>query len=188
MRDRHRDLMGKMGAVICLRDRRRHGRFVLAVAAALAALCGPALLRPAPFLVWNASASMPIGLYRVTPAKPIRRGDLVLASLPEPARSLAAERHYLPAGVPIVKRVAAVAGSRVCAVGSNVSIEGRLIAHQRDRDGNGRPLPRWIGCRTLAPDEVFLLIADRPDSFDGRYFGPTEKRQIVGRLVPLWTR
>jgi type IV secretory pathway protease TraF len=52
----------------------------------------------------------------------------------------------------------------------------------------GRPLPQWEGCETLGPGEFFLMMADVSDSFDGRYFGVTERRGIIGRLVPLWTR
>ncbi|MGB8275918.1 MAG: S26 family signal peptidase, partial [Alphaproteobacteria bacterium] len=60
------------------RHRRRRPRTVLALTLFGLGLIGLATLaRPAPWLVWNASASAPIGLYRVLPGKPIR-GDLVL--------------------------------------------------------------------------------------------------------------
>jgi type IV secretory pathway protease TraF len=63
-----------------------------------------------------------------------------------------------------------------------------LVAHRLGVDRKGRPLPAWTGCRTVFGDQVFLLNDSAPDSFDGRYFGPTDRRGIVGRLVPLWTR
>src|SRR5690606_17529782 len=72
----------------------------------LAALGFAVLAEPAPRLIWNPSASVPIGLYWVDHAVPTR-GDLVLADLPPDARRLAADRSYLPVGVPLVKRVAA---------------------------------------------------------------------------------
>src|SRR6185437_3636612 len=123
--------------------------------------------------IWNASASAPIGLYRVTHSRALSRGRLVLAS---PARSLAAfadARGYLPAGVPLVKRIAAVAGDLVCARGNAVFIDGRFAAARLAADGRGRALPAWSGCRKLQFGEVFLLMADVRTSFDGRYFGPT---------------
>ncbi|MBY0565718.1 MAG: S26 family signal peptidase [Hyphomonadaceae bacterium] len=43
---------------------------------------------------------------------------------------------------------------------------------------SGVTLPTWTGCRTLR-DEVFLL-GDTPDSFDGRYWGPTSVELIEG--------
>jgi conjugative transfer signal peptidase TraF len=167
--------------------RRRRGA-VFAGAAALAALALPALLKPAPRLVWNASASVPIGLYWVSPQQPVRRGDLVLATLPGIARRLAAGRGYLPSNVPAAKRVAALADDRVCVIGADVWIDGRVVAHALSTDRLGRPLPHWTGCRTLAANEVFLVVEDVLDSFDGRYFGPIGTDHVIGRLVPLWTR
>ena len=104
---------------------------------------------PAPRLVWNASASAPRGLYRVSPDAAIAAGDMVIARTPAPWRILAARRHYLPANVPLVKRVAATRGDRVCARGRTVSINGIASAMRRAHDGRGRPLPWWDGCRRL---------------------------------------
>src|SRR3546814_11532003 len=59
---------------------------------------------PAPRLVWNASASAPIGLYAVTPGAPVGPGDMVIARVPDPWRMLAARRHYLPANVPLDRK------------------------------------------------------------------------------------
>lgn len=153
----------------------------------LSMLATSASLVPTPWLVWNASASAPIGFYWRVAGAP-SRGDLVLARAPVWARRLAAERRYLPMGVPILKRVVAVAGDVVCASGDTIVIDGRLVAHRLTSDRMGRPLPQWEGCETIGAGEFFLLMADMPDSFDGRYFGVTERRDIIGRLVPLWTR
>jgi len=171
--------------------RRRRGRcrprVPLALAGlGLAALGFAILAEPAPRLVWNASASAPVGLYWVSRTAPAR-GDLVFAALPPDARWLAADRGYLPAGVPLVKRLAAVSGDVVCAVGDAVYINGEHVAMRRERDLTNRALPRWAGCRVLAADEVFLLMTGVSNSFDGRYFGPVRRARIIGRLVPLWT-
>jgi conjugative transfer signal peptidase TraF len=141
---------------------------------------------PAPRLLWNASASAPIGLYRVRPGVSVRRGDVAIVRLPAVARALAAERHYLPATVPAVKLIAATAGARVCARGPALLIDGRLAARRLAADAHGRPLPWWDGCRTLENDEVFLLMPDSADSFDGRYFGISRRADIVGKATLLW--
>ena len=142
---------------------------------------------PSRRLIWNASASAPIGLYWRTAGRPAR-GDLVLAWAPLWARFIADDRHYLPISVPVVKRIAAGAGDIVCASGSDIVINGNLVANRLETDTADRPLPRWEGCDVLAPGQFFLLMANVPDSFDGRYFGVTERQDIIGRLVPLWTR
>ena len=165
---------------------RRRPRAVLALTLFGLGLIGFATLaRPAPWLVWNASASAPIGLYRVLQGNAVR-GDLVLVRTPNSARQLAAERGYLPATVPLVKRVAALDGDIICAAGDAISVNGRFVAERLVHDRSGRPMPRWSGCHLLGDSEVFLLMEGVSDSFDGRYFGPVPTATIVGRLAPLW--
>jgi conjugative transfer signal peptidase TraF len=139
-----------------------------------------------PRLVWNASASAPRGLYLIAPDAVIERGDLILATLPDALRRFAAARGYLPDGVPILKRIVASTGAEICTTEAGLSVEGRIIPRLA-ADRAGRPMPLWLDCRTLGTDEVFLLMADIPDSFDSRYFGPVSVRQIIGKATPLWT-
>jgi conjugative transfer signal peptidase TraF len=153
-----------------------------------AGVIGTLALRPRPLLMWNASASSPRGLYLVTSVASLRRGDMAVAWPPATARRLAAERHYLPAHVPLVKRVAAVAGDRVCATRARIRINGRVAAARRRADLSRRPMPRWSGCQKLTAGQVLLLGTAGPDSFDGRYFGPSEQAEIVGKARKLWPR
>ena len=146
----------------------------------------PILSASVPVLVYNASASAPLGFYRLVPGA-IRRGDFVLSRLPDPVARFAAARGYLPLSVLLVKRVAAVSGDRVCAGSGAIRINDQAVALALARDGQGRPLAAWQGCRTLADDEIFLLMAGVSSSFDGRYFGPIPRAAIIGRLVPLCT-
>lgn len=148
---------------------------------------GSAALPPAPRLVWNASASAPIGLYSVSPDAPTSPGDMVIARVPEPYRGIAATRHYLPMNVPLVKRVAAYAGDDVCAFGQEIFVNGRWIAERSTLDGAGRPMPMWSGCVRLRGRQLFLLM-DTPASFDGRYFGVTEGADVIGKARLLWAR
>ncbi len=114
-----------------------------------------AFRRPVPLLVWNASASVPVGLYAVRPTRKLINGELVVATPPEPLASFLADGHYLPKGLPLIKQVAALPGQRVCRVGFTVSIDGSLRATARRHDHAGRTLPIWSGCRSIAPGEVF---------------------------------
>jgi conjugative transfer signal peptidase TraF len=160
---------------------------VLALGLAGLGLIGfAALANPAPLLVWNATASAPIGLYyRV--AGPVGRGDMVLARPPAEAARLAAERGYLPAGIPVIKHVGGLPGDVVCAAGTVVWVGGSGLVRRLAADSQGRALPAWEGCRRLAEGEIFLLSAGVAASFDGRYFGPVPTSAVIGRLVPLWT-
>lgn len=145
-------------------------------------------LPPVPRLVWNASASAPIGLYAVSPGAALQRGDMVIAWPPAEARQLAARRHYLPSNVPLVKRVVGVAGDTICAVDRVVTLNGKPVAIRRAADAQGRDLPAWQGCIRLRRGMQFLLMTETPNSFDGRYFGPTLAQDVIGKATPLWLR
>lgn len=176
-------------------DDKRQGRqrprlcfSLLGIGLGTAAVVATIVNHPRPRLVWNASASAPVGLYAVTPIKALRRGDMVIAWPPPAMRALAARRRYLPRGVPLVKRIAAVSGDRVCAVRDVISINSRLVAIRRRHDAQRRSMPWWTGCLTLRRGTVFLLMTEAAGSFDGRYFGPTGSRDLIGKATPLWVR
>lgn len=108
--------------------RRRLGRRIAIIGAGITVLGLTVAFPPAPRLVWNASASAPIGLYAVRPGAEADPGDMVIARVPAPWRMLAASRRYLPANVPLVKRVAAGPGDEICALGPEIFINGRWAA------------------------------------------------------------
>lgn len=166
-----------------LARRRRRLAIIALVAAVPCALS--AFIVTAPRLVWNASASTPRGLYRLWPGTQPRRGEMAVAYLPAAILEEAAARRYLPMGVPLVKRVAAAGGDRVCANAGQIVINGRFVAARKGADAEGRPLASWFGCRTLASGEV-LLLGESSWSFDGRYFGLTDRSDILGRAVLIW--
>jgi conjugative transfer signal peptidase TraF len=159
------------------------------VAAALV-VCGAsmsAVIRPVPKVIWNASASVPIGLYAVHTAGALQIGELLVVTPPEPLATFLDERHYLPKGVPLLKHVAALPGQIVCRTGGAITVDGTAVGVALGRDHLGRPLPTWQGCRVIAVGEVFLMNRRSPASLDGRYFGPLPTKTIVGRADPIWT-
>lgn len=169
-------------------SRRRVGRWAVGCGGLALALAGTLLAPPRPRLLWNASASAPVGLYAVGDGAALARGDMVIARVPGEFRVFAARRRYLPGNVPLVKRVAAMAGDEVCAAGARLTVNGHIVARRLDRDGAGRPMPWWSGCAELRTGEYFLLMTDSPASFDGRYFGVSEAGDIVGKARLLWRR
>lgn len=152
----------------------------------IGALGTSVLVQPRPILLWNATGSSPVGFYAVKRHARLRAGDMAVAWAPARARRLAAERGYLPFRVPLVKRVAAIAGDRVCALHNRIFINGRPVARRRPRDPARRPMPWWSGCARLGRGDLFLLSSAGPLAFDGRYFGVTHASELVGRARPLW--
>jgi conjugative transfer signal peptidase TraF len=159
----------------------------LTAIAGIAALVPFTSFKPAPVFVWNASESAPIGLYYVQSARPLFVTTLVLAMPPEPLASSLAQTGYLPRGVPLLKRILAVPGQSVCRDNLIITVDGVAVGTARERDGRGRRLPVWRGCRTIADDEVFLMNWGEPASLDSRYFGPLPTSAIIGRADALWT-
>ncbi|HEY5239793.1 MAG TPA: S26 family signal peptidase [Rhizomicrobium sp.] len=159
---------------------------VLAVAAVLG-IGFDSAFTPSPKLIWNASASAPIGFYAVLPSHPLDVGDFVVAMPPDALAAFFAVRHYLPKGVPLLKHIAALPGQTVCRCGAVVTIDGVPIALALTRDRAGRPLPIWQGCHAISANEIFLLNRSVPDSLDGRYFGPLPMASLIGRAKPFWT-
>ncbi len=146
-----------------------------------------AWLKPAPRLLWNASASAPTGLYRVDVGVPPQLGDLVAIAPPPALGEFLAQRGYLPRGVPLLKRVAGLPGALICRSGVFVTVDGVAVARALARDRANRPLPMWAGCRVIGRDQLFLVNAAR-DSLDGRYFGPMPAAGLLGTAHPILTR
>src|SRR5262245_59668693 len=99
---------------------------LLGIALALALLLVPAITSRRPLLSWNASPSVPIGLYLVIPAAP-RVGDLVVVRLPPFMAAFASSRGYLPISVHLLKPVAGTAGDLVCRFRARVLVRRRLV-------------------------------------------------------------
>ena len=156
----------------------------------LAALAWAAFVHTLPRLVYNPSDSVAVGWYRVDPrghgAASLLVGSIVLTRLPADAAALSAQRGYLPARIPLLKRVGAVAPQEVCVFGALVWIDGVPVAAVRSADRLGRPLPSWPQCRRLQAGELFLLSTTNPASFDSRYFGPVSTSAVIGVAHPVW--
>jgi conjugative transfer signal peptidase TraF len=189
-------------AIVCITDNCwgiwhgiRHDKWMILGVFVIEALALTLLFPPPPVLVWNASASAPIGLYYVDSWKrfdqqtvDIEIDDMVVAWPPKAAGALAADRHYLPSGVPLIKRVAAIDHDVVCGDGDHITINGGWIVPRRKIDANGRALPWWQGCSVLQEGELFLMMEEHPASFDGRYFGITAPQDVIGKATLIWAR
>lgn len=143
--------------------------------------------QPATKYIWNASESVPTGLYLVRPTARPAVTQLVVVEPPEPLATFLAEGGYLPRGIPLLKRVLALHGQTVCRDQLTITVDKISVGEARARDRRGRPLPIWQGCHVIADGEVFLMNWQSADSLDGRYFGALPTSAIIGRAEPLWT-
>ncbi|MBZ9937026.1 S26 family signal peptidase [Mesorhizobium sp. BR1-1-16] len=138
-------------------------------------------------LVWNVSASVPVGLYSLSAPRDLAGGDLV-AVMPEKALAdFLVERGYIGRGAPLLKRVMGLPGQQVCRTGNAIIVDAVRLGDALDRDRMGRVLPTWQGCRRIAAGEIFLMNPAVRDSLDGRYFGSIPARAVIGIAMPLLT-
>lgn len=75
-------------------------------------------------------------------------------------------------------------GDTVSSEGSVVSVNGKPIAERAVVVTVGDALPSWTGC-VIVDTGHLLLLGDHPGSFDGRYWGISERVDLTGPWRPL---
>lgn len=155
---------------------------------AIVVLAGAMVAKPSPIYIWNASESVPAGLYRLRTASTHYVSELVAIHPPEQLATYLDRNGYLPTGIPMLKRVLALPGQTVCRNGSAIAVDGIAMGEARERDRHGGALPVWEGCRVVGEGQLFLMNWRSANSLDGRYFGMMPATAIIGCAVPVWTK
>jgi len=137
-----------------------------------------------PLIIYNATDSLPHGIYRVIKQQTYKRGDLIVFPIPEQVRSLVLERGWLKPDSYLIKPVAAINGDNMWITCGQVFVNGKYFGVIKKQDRKGLPLPSLVINDTLSAGEIAVLQRS-DDSFDSRYFGPIDERQIIGRAVPI---
>ncbi len=83
--------------------------------------------------------------------------------------------------VNIIKRIVGVAGDVVSVKDGHVTINGEVI----DREVNSSFICE-DGEFVLSDGQFFLLGDNGIESYDSRYFGVVDKKQLIGRVVMRW--
>ena len=94
--------------------------------------------------------------------------------------------YYAP-GVVFGKRVIGEPGDRLETKGRDFYLNGRFIAHAREKDSLGNPAPLFV-YNGIIPENCYFTLGHHPHSFDSRYWGFVCRPAILGRLIPLGGR
>ena len=144
----------------------------------------------------NTTQSIPVGLYW-TSSQPVAKGAYVLFCPPEAnVFEVAKARGYIGAGFCpggygfMMKRVVAAYGDTVSIADDGVRVNAVLmpLSVPLRMDKAGRPLVHFGSSRFSLDGSNVLLMSDVTGaSFDSRYFGPIDRRQIKAVLTPVIT-
>ena len=63
--------------------------------------------------------------------------------------------------------------------------DGRPLGQALATDSQGRPLPRFIHNGPVPAGQLFV-VGTHPRSYDSRYFGFVDAREILHQALPLW--
>lgn len=128
----------------------------------------------------NVTASLPLGLYRVT-AHSIERGGFAFFCLDsEVFINLAKERGYLSSGrcpgeiKPLGKAIAGLPGDVVNLVDGLIRVNGQVVPQtkMREQDSKGRVMPEsFLKPGRIQEGYALMLSPYHADGFDSRYFG-----------------
>ena len=85
-----------------------------------------------PRYIWNASNSVPIGIYRLQPITTLAVTELVAIQPPELLAAFLDLNGYLPIGVPMLNRVLALPGQTVFRNGLAIVVDGIVVGQARE--------------------------------------------------------
>lgn len=90
-------------------------------------------------------------------------------------------------GTPMVKIAAAVAGDEVVVTADGVSINGTFWGPLNPivLEKTGKT-PTGVQASYVVPKGKVLMLGTLPRSYDGRYWGLVDSKQITGRALAIW--
>jgi conjugative transfer signal peptidase TraF len=185
--------------IVAFSARRVHRSAVARLIAVLCFIVGStasALVVVKSGLRFNATASMPMGLYRLAKSDPhaLRPGSVVAVCAPPATAELGRRRRYLSAGPCshnselLLKTIVASAGDDVMVAPDALYVNGCRLPHSRPLavDRSGRPVEHWPFGHTRVPRSKIWVYADNERSWDSRYWGPVPVQNVIATAVPLF--
>lgn len=130
--------------------------------------------RHAPIQVlYNHSASLPVGWYVASQTEHFQRDDIVLLRQPKAAERFGCVR----ATSKIFKRIIAMEKDRVCIREGVITVNDQMAFGKTDARLHKQLI--WRGCKRIESGQVFLAT-EHPQSCDSRFYGPVPQNLLWG--------
>lgn len=144
------------------------------------------------YLVINVTNSMPRGIY-LKQYGVVKRNDIVLICLDSKNQQFGLSRHYILPGIvcgksaPLIKEVLAIPRDSVSFTNRGLIVNKKLYPlNISSFDSENRKLPIFpYGQYQL--DGYWVVGSHASNSWDSRYWGPIQDKQIISKLTPLFT-
>lgn len=136
-------------------------------------------------VTYQVSASMPKGFYLVRPVSRLYRGEVVLFKPPVAIQRFLIRHHWLPDSGVMMKHIAAMPGDFVCYHHARLITNHQTVLPIMQFYAPSKRLPHYHFCGRLGANQYLLISRRVARSFDGRYFGPTYRDQILSTATLL---
>lgn len=133
-------------------------------------------------LVWNGSASAPVGFYLKVSNEHLSPNDFVLVKTGNKLDPISELFPTKPTY--LLKHIELLPGERYRVVGDVIMTERQVLKRQ-ETSLNGIKLPRLEDGTYLVPPNYYFVANSPEKSYDSRYFGPVAKSDIAEKVVPV---
>lgn len=133
-------------------------------------------------LVWNGSASAPVGFYMKAQDQTISLHDFVLVKTGTKLDSISSLYPTKPTY--LLKHVELIPGERYRVDGNKIFTERQTFLRQKTSI-NGIKLPRLEDGVYVVPQGHYFVANFPEKSFDSRYFGPVPEEDIIQKVTPI---
>lgn len=128
----------------------------------------------------NITSSVPKGLYRLYKINKLKRNDIVYIEIPDNAKHIIWDREYLPKHIKyLLKYVKGVPGDLVEVKENKLYINNKFEGNIKKYDSEGNLLISLTEGKFILKEEQYLVLGNDDNSYDSRYFGVIEEREIL---------
>jgi conjugative transfer signal peptidase TraF len=121
-------------------------------------------------------------LCQVPPLNTIKTGDYLVFSQPE---TISQNIWLSETTAPMIKMVGCLPEEHLLVDQQKIICEDVFLGTLLEKDSKGHPLPKFIHNGTVPPGKLFM-IGQHAQSFDSRYFGFVDAKNLLYKAIPIW--